>query len=205
MPCPLVAAYLRGVRRNLSDKDKTLYEDLFESLDELEEQCKDSTSSDTDRRIRAFFCIELMSDAVPKTLLLQLDQPSLGEYDSFIKKFENPKFERSWSGLTVLIDAIDEFEREVVLESEEIRATFPSRAVGSISAMIADSLSNSEGKLNQLRRAASILRRDLKDPINEVHKVGSITAEFMKGIGSPGDQLAVCRQLLLLNIHTVEP
>ena len=205
MSCPLTAAYLRGVRKNLSEKDKILYEDLFESLDELEEQCKDSTSSDTSQRLRAFFCIETMKDALPKALALGLDEKSSAEYEDFIKKFEGPQFKRSWAGLSSLINAIDQFEREIVLEGEEIRATLPTRDSSNVASMVADLLNISEGRLNHLRRAASILRRDLRDPINEVHRIGSIMAEFMRKLATPSNQLSVGRQLLQINIHTEKP
>lgn len=190
MPCPITVAYLKRVRQAFGEKNPTLYEDLFTALEELEDQAERSAPSNAVVRLRAFYSLEHMYEKV----VPQACYGTLPRVVSVQEALQPEVFMRSWRGLGKLLDYLNRLGRLMVIESTEIELCY---GLGVTDEILNDSLEQIEELIIPCRRAAEVLRRELRDPIKDIHRVGMYLGELMDLAERPGEEMIFIGRAIL--------
>ncbi len=208
--CPLLLQVVRSSKAYiLSALSTTLYEGTLDWFDHIEKDIVPRVDgSDASQRLRAFYCIERIAQElvsrpsgefyhVVAGALLPKTNPDTASV--FFAKAHTKEFPRSHAGLTELIEHIDDWERFIVVEAEELKILNP-RMKG-VEQMQVSQLSTAEKVFGNLRQLALLLRKNLRE-INpsDMALIGELFVTALTTIGTyPHHLVEHVGQLMCIN------
>lgn len=174
MACPLTLSYLKTVsklRREVGTA--VLFDEELDVIDDLIDQADADTPVDSTLRLRAFYCIEVWySIIIPKVIGDAFDHLTETTPDSLNRLMFN-QFPRSWSGMGDLLECLQDVNSEAVMESTEVVLIYGSKTTtGQV--VSASALKVAGDAIDQCKKAIELLRRDLRDPITDIHRIGGM-------------------------------
>lgn len=182
--CPVLCSYVRGVERNFLVLNQALYAEQLEALHELTsyvtKQITGAVDNDpTAQRLRAFYCLEviyshLLPQAVSRTNVFTIP-------DELATK---TCFDRTWKGLTDLIEYLRSFADDAKILGVEIDLMGAQGA----DALLKTHLDRLKFVLTSLMKGVSLLRAQLKRETPELGPVGTILAECAKVVEETPDK-----------------